>query len=105
RIRRERVRPRRRSTAPSSKEPPLLEARVRLARDHDVIEQLDSEEAPRFGDAAGDGQVFLAGRRIAGRMVVREDQARRGDGERGDEDLAGMDDARVQAPDGDDLPT
>src|SRR4029453_16105783 len=89
---------------PSSQEPPLLEARVRVTSHHDMVEELDPEETSRFGDAPRDGQIFLARRRIARRVVVGEDQARRGDGERGNEDLARMDDARVQASDGEDFP-
>src|SRR5258705_530525 len=83
---------------------PLLEARVRVLRDDDVIEDVDAQDAPRLDQPPGDREILLAGRGVAGGMVVRQDQTGRGDRDRGLEDLARVHDARVQAPDRDDLP-
>src|SRR5512132_4398198 len=88
----------------ATKQPPLLEARVAVASHDDVIEEIDAEDPSSFEEAARDGQVLLARRGIPQRMVVREDDAGRGHGHGGQEHLARMDDARVQAADRDDLP-
>src|SRR5436309_14478735 len=82
---------------------PFLEARVRVLRDHDVVQDIDAEDTSRLDQTSGNGQVLLAGGRIAGRMIMREDQARRRDRNRGLIDLVRMNDARVQASDRDDL--
>src|SRR5688572_3532266 len=86
-----------------TEQPPLLEARIAVARDDDVVEKIDPEDSPRFEEAPRDGQVLLARSRVAGRVVVRQHDARRGHGDRRKVDLARVHDARVQAPDRDDL--
>lgn len=59
--------------------------------DHDVIEQLDTDQVTAFGETAGELDILPAGRGIAGRMVMYEDDARGADGDRRLEDLTGVD--------------
>src|SRR5439155_17837590 len=81
----------------------FLEACVRIPRDHDVIQDVDAQDPPRLHEAAGDRQILLAGGRVSAWVIMREDQARGRDRDRGLIDLTRVDDARVQAPDGNDL--
>src|SRR5512143_2346658 len=85
----------------ATEQPPLLEARVALARDHDVVEEVDPEDSSGFEEAPRDREILLARRGISRGVVVRQNDARGRQGDGGQVDLARMDDARVQAPDRD----
>jgi len=64
---------------------------------------IDAENSPGFHETARDREILLARRRVPGRMIMGQDQARGRDRDGGLVHLARMDDARVQAADGDDL--
>jgi hypothetical protein len=50
-----------------------------VARPHDVIEEDDPEDAPRFREPPRDLEALRARRRIAARVVVADEQRARAD--------------------------
>ena len=87
----------------SSKQSHFSETEIRfavrfLAAGNDVIEELDLEHVGTFRNAPRQFPVCLAGRRIAGRMVVHQDERERPATKHGREDLARMGKAFVQCP-------
>src|SRR5688500_18242779 len=68
-----------------------------------MVQELDPEQPAGLLDATRDRVILLARSGIPGRMIVGQDQARRGECDRGHEHLPRMDEARVEAPDRYDL--
>src|SRR5882672_4312946 len=84
---------------------PLLEGRVCIPGDDDVIENIDADDPSSLEEPPGDGEVLFAGRRIARGMVMGKNQRGSRDGDRWLEYLPRMDDRGIEASDRDDLPT
>src|SRR6266536_4348104 len=85
------ARPELRGAAARSNQPQRLEARVALAADDDVVVQGNPERAGGFDDLLGHLHVGARGARIAGGMVVHEDERARRELERALDHLAGLD--------------
>ena len=69
--------------------------------DDEMVHDLDAEQLSGLCEAAGHGSILATGARVAARMIVNEDDRRRGRANRPPEDLAWVDQARRQRAHGD----
>lgn len=70
------------------------EAVVPVLAQHNVVKHGDAEQLAAVIESTSQGAIFLAGSRIAARMVVRQDDGARVHEDEWLEDFAGMDDAQ-----------
>ena len=61
----------------------VAEGRRSAACNHDVVEQLYADDVARTGERAGHCHVVCAGRGVAARMIVEDDDAGRSESHRG----------------------
>src|SRR5690606_37629432 len=91
--------------SPTRHQPRLHERDIPSIADDDVIEDRDPHHPAGFGELPGDRPVLGRGERVAGRVVVPEDEGGRVLDAGGLEGLARVDDGRVERAAGDeDLP-
>src|SRR5262245_38489153 len=81
----------------------FLEAVVATIADHDVIEQLDTDQLPALGEAPRECEILGARGGIAGRVVVDQNDAGRTGDDGGFENLAGVDDCGAERANRDEL--
>src|SRR3990172_1909335 len=62
-------------TSSTETQPALFERDETVLADHQMVEHVNVQQLARLDECAGDGDVFRAGRRVAGRMVVHDDDA------------------------------
>src|SRR6185437_112410 len=77
-----------------SEQAQVLQAHIPAVADDDVVQELDAEDLARLFETAGDVEIVGAGSRIAGRMVVRDDDAGGGGRHGIFENLPGVGDGR-----------
>lgn len=73
---------------------------VILIADDDVIEELDIHEGCGLSESGGDGDVFVAGFRVARGVIVNDDEIDGGVSNGGEKDFAGRDEIGGESTDG-----
>lgn len=76
--------------------PALIRKAVIVFTQDDVIEERDTEKVTGLAEAGGEGMIFRAWRRIAGRMIVGAQEGAGVHQNEGLEDLARMNDGNGQ---------
>ena len=66
-----------------------------------MIQHVDADDFSGFGQPIGDSNIFAAGRGVARRVIVSQNDRRRGVFDRGAENFTRMDKTRIQRSDGD----